>query len=185
MRDDDKLRFPAEAAQVAREAFDIPVVQRGVDLVEHAERRRPHLQNGKIQRDGNKGLLTAGQQRDGLELLAGRLHTNFNAARQRLRAVLQLERSLAAAEHLRERLAEIGVDAAEFRDENIGHLAGDIADDALEVALGRQHVVALAAEVFIPLVHAGKFVDGAEVRRAEAGDLLTELRGALRSGSRA
>ena len=28
-----------------------------------------------------------------------------------------------------------------------------------------------AAEVFIPLVHAGKFVDGAEVRRAEAGDL--------------
>ena len=34
---------------------------------------------------------------------------------------------------------------AEFRDENIGHLAGDVADDALEVALGRQHVVALAA----------------------------------------
>ena len=68
---------------------------------------------------------------------------------------------------------------------HIGHLAGDIADDALEVALGRQHVVALAAEVFIPLVHAGKFVDGAEVRRAEAGDLPAELRGALRSGSRA
>ena len=79
--------FPLKLAQVAREAFDIPVVQRGVDLVEHAERRRPHLQNGKIQRDGDKGLLAAGQQRDGLELLAGRLHANFNAARQRLRVV--------------------------------------------------------------------------------------------------
>ena len=71
--DDDELGLVAEGMEVAGEALDVAVVQRGVDLVEHAERRGPDLEDGEIERDGDEGLLAAGEQRDGLDLLAGRL----------------------------------------------------------------------------------------------------------------
>ena len=179
MRDDDKLRVSAEAAQISGKTLYVPVVQGGVDLVQHTERRWPYLQNCEIQRNGDKGLFTTGKERDGLELLSGWLHTDLNAAGQRLGGFLQLQRRLAAAEHLRKSLPEIGVDLSKFGCEDFRHLFRDILDDPFQIALGGQNVIPLARKVLIALVDTGIFLDCAEVRRAEGGDFPFQLRNAL------
>ena len=60
VRDNDELRFAAELMKVTCKTFHVPVIERRVNFVEHAKRCRPDLQNGKIQRDGNKRLFSAG-----------------------------------------------------------------------------------------------------------------------------
>ena len=91
VRDDDKLRFQGKSAQIRCEPLHITVIQRRVDLVQHAKRRRTDLQNCKIQRNGNKCFFTAGKERDGFQLFSGRLHTDINAAAQRISGVLQFQ----------------------------------------------------------------------------------------------
>ena len=167
--DDDELRFAAEPVQIRCKSFHVPVVQRRVNFIEHAKRRRPHLQNREIQRNGHKCLLAAGKKRDGLELLSGGLDLDFNAAGKRLFFVLQFQRRFAAAEHFRERRAEILVDARKLAHKNLRHLAGNIADDGLQLCLCVQHVVALRSQILVALADSGVFVDRAEVRRTERG----------------
>lgn len=72
-----------------------------------------YLQNGEVQRDGNKGLLAAGQQRDGLQLLA-RGCTLISMPQLRISFVLQLQPGLAAAEQLQKRLLEALVQQLEL-----------------------------------------------------------------------
>ena len=64
VRDHDKLRFLTEAAQIACKALDISVVQRRVNFIKHTEGRRAHLENCKVQRDGNKRFFAAVGQAD-------------------------------------------------------------------------------------------------------------------------
>lgn len=73
-----------------------------------------YFQNGEVQRDGNKGLLAAGQQRDGLQLLAGGLYLDLDAAVEDIALVLQLQPRLAAAEQLQKRLLEALVQQLEL-----------------------------------------------------------------------
>ena len=155
--------------QIRCKSFHVPVVQRRVNFIEHAKRRRPHLQDRKIQRNGHKCLLTAGKKRDSLKLLSGGLDLDLNAAGKRLFLIFELQRRLAAAEHFRERRAEILVDACKLAHKNLRHLAGNIAHDRLELCLRVQHVVALRRQILVALADSGVFLDRAEVRRAERG----------------
>ena len=115
--------------QIIGKPLHIPVIQSRVDLVQNTEGRGTHLQNGKIQRRSHKGLLAAGEQRDGFHLLSGGLHPDFDAAGQGIFRILQNQLSLAAAEHLLKGHAEVVVDLAEFLHENGGHFLGDVPDD--------------------------------------------------------
>ncbi len=131
MGDDDELGLFRQVVQIAGKALHVPVVQGRVDLVQQAEGRGPDLQNREVQGRCHKGLLAAGEEGDGLDLLSGGLDPDLNAAGQGRLRVLQNQLALAAAEHLLEGLPEIVVDLPEFLHKNGGHFLGDVPDDSL------------------------------------------------------
>ena len=133
------------------------------------------LENGKIQRDGHESLFAAGQQRNRFQRLARGLDLDLDAAVQDILLILQFQRGFAAAEQFQERLLEAFVDDGELLPENALHFTGDAVDHALQLFLGLFHVVALAGQIFIAGIDPVKFLDGADVRRAEAADLPAQL----------
>ena len=175
MGDDQKLRLARHAAHIGGVTADVRLVQGGLDLVHDAEGRGPHLQNGKVQRDGHEGHFAAGHEADGGQGLAGRLHLDFDAALQHVRLVLQNQSRLAAAEKLQEGLPEGGVDGLELGQEHGLHLPGNVPDDVQKLFLRLLHVVPLLAQKLIAAVDAPVFLDGAQVRRAEGVDLPAQL----------
>ncbi|MPN59951.1 hypothetical protein SDC9_207674 [bioreactor metagenome] len=62
MRDEDKLRSVRIAFDIVRKAADVRLVQRGLDLVEHAERGRLELEHCKEQRNSGQRAFAAGEQ---------------------------------------------------------------------------------------------------------------------------
>ena len=52
--DEDELRLVAQFGQQVAEASDVGLVQRGVDLVEHAEGGRGHLEQREDERRGRQ-----------------------------------------------------------------------------------------------------------------------------------
>ena len=134
-----------------------------------------HLQNGEIQGDGHKGLLTAGEQRQGLQLLSRGLGLNFNAAAENIVLVLQLQGGPAAAEQLQEGLLEALLEYLKLGGEDLRHLLGDLLDDAHQLLLGPLHIVALIGEVGIAGVHPVKLLNGADVDGPQALDLPVQL----------
>ena len=57
--DDDELRLIAHPAQVLGKPAHVGVIQRGLDLVQNAERSRVDGQNRKVDADGHQRLLAA------------------------------------------------------------------------------------------------------------------------------
>ena len=100
--DDDELRLVGEAAQGIGEPADVRLVERGVDLVEHAERDRSDLEHREQQGDGGQGPLAARQHRQRLRLLAGRPGDDLDAGRAEVRRVGQRQPGVPAAEQLLE-----------------------------------------------------------------------------------
>src|SRR5207237_8660864 len=70
VRDDDELRAVGELAQRLREPADVALVERGIDLIEHAERRGLYAQDREEQRRRGKGTLAAGELRERSDALA-------------------------------------------------------------------------------------------------------------------
>ncbi|MNV99983.1 hypothetical protein D3C71_1954200 [compost metagenome] len=70
--DVDELHAFTHFLDQTRVAPDVGIVQRRIDLVEHAERCGVQLEDGKHQRQCGQCLLAAGQQMDGAVLLARR-----------------------------------------------------------------------------------------------------------------
>ena len=175
MGDDDELGLLRQIVKIAGKPLHVPVVQCRVDLVQQTEGRRPHLQNGEVQRRRHEGFFAAGEQRDGLDLLSGGLDANLNAAGQGIFRVFQNQLSLAAAEHFFKSLPKIVVDFPEFRNKDGGHLFGNVPDDAFQLPLGGQHVVPLGSKVRVALVDPGIFLDGAQVGRTQRGNFPFQL----------
>ena len=110
--DDDEARLGRRGHLVHQiaEALDIVVVERRVDLVEHADRRRVGQEHREDQRHRRQRLLAARQQRHGLRLLAGRAGEDFEPGFQRIVGFDQLQFGRAAAEKMREQPLEMAVD---------------------------------------------------------------------------
>src|SRR3546814_10811002 len=74
MGDDEEAGRPGvgDLLQKAAEAVDVGVVERRVDLVQHADRRGIGQEYGEQQRDRGQRLLAARQKRHHLGLLARR-----------------------------------------------------------------------------------------------------------------
>ena len=176
--DDDELGLIAHPPQVPGETHHIVVVQGGLDLVHDAEGGGPHLQDGKVQGDGHKGPLAAGQQRQGLEGLARGLDLDLDAAAQHVLRVFQLQLSLAAPEQLYKNFLEGLVDFRKLLLKNLSHLPGDAGDDVRQLPLGPGHVIPLVGEVGIPLVHPLEFLHRIWVDAPQGGDGPLELRDA-------
>ena len=94
--DEEELRALAHLADQLAVALGVGVVQRRVDLVEQAERRRVELEDGEHQRDRGQRLLAARQQVDGAVLLARRLRHHLHAGIEDLVAGHHQPRAAAA-----------------------------------------------------------------------------------------
>ena len=90
-------------------------------------------------------------------------------------AGLERELRLAAAEELREGLAEALVYRGELAGEYSSHFPGYVGNYTQQLIFRLLHVVALGGEELVALADARVLVDGAEVRRAEGAHLLLEL----------
>ena len=106
------------------EALDIVVVERRIDLVEHADRRRIGEEHRKDQRHRRQRLLAAGKQRHRLRLLAGRAGEDFEAGLERVFGFDQLQLGRAAAEQMREQPLEMAVDHIEGGQQPLAALRG-------------------------------------------------------------
>ena len=73
VRDDDELAALAQVLEDAEQTAEVRVVERRLDLVHDVERARPGLEDRDQQRDGGQRALAAREQREPLDLLAGRL----------------------------------------------------------------------------------------------------------------
>src|SRR5581483_10349829 len=141
VRDHDELGALAHAVDHRIETAEIRLVERRIDLVQHAERRRPEAEEGHEKADRREGLLAARQGLERAEALARGLDLHLDAAVEQALRVRELEARAPAAEELPEellellvreleRLAEAGAGrAAELRDR-----APEVFDRRLEVA---------------------------------------------------
>ena len=81
--------FARHRVEQVAEAFDIGIVERRIDFVEHTDRRRVGQEQSEDQRDCGQRLFAARQQGQRLQLLARRLGENLEACFQRIVAVDQ------------------------------------------------------------------------------------------------
>ena len=109
-------------------ALDIGVVERRVDLVEDADRRRIGEEDREDQRGRRQRLLAAREQRHGLRLLAGRPGEDFEAGFERVVRIDQGQLRRAAAEQGREELLEMLVHGVEGGEQALAALPVEAAD---------------------------------------------------------
>ena len=175
MGDDDELGVLRHLAHIAGKADDVGVVQCGLDLVHDHEGGGADLQDGKVEGNGHKGLLPAGEKGDDLQTLSGGLDLDLNAAVENILRVLQLQVGLAAAKELHKGPLKRLVDLGELIGKDTLHLPRHIGNDLQKLGLGLAHIVPLAGEVSIPLVDPLELIDGVQVDIAQGGDGALQL----------
>src|SRR5688500_7458981 len=125
--DEQELRLRRHALDEIAETRGVGIVERRVDLVEQAERRRVELEQRKHQRDGGERLLAAREEMDAGVALARGLRHHLHAGVEDLLAG-HGELRLAAAEQRREQLAEMVVDLLKGLAQQLARLAIDAPD---------------------------------------------------------
>src|SRR5690606_37936775 len=132
VRDDDELRIRRHGANGVVVATYVGLIERGVNLVEDAERRRLVLEDCKDQSCGRERLLSAAHQLDVSKLLARRLSNDVDACIEKVIGVSELELSAATLEQTSERLLEQVVDDVEGFLESLFAFPIHVPDSAIE-----------------------------------------------------
>src|SRR5439155_3792478 len=115
VRDDDELRTVRQLAQRLREPSDIPLVERGIDLVEDTERRGLHAEDREEKRGRGERALAAGQVRERADALTRRPRIDVDA--RLLRIIGDAQARLPTVEEPLEEDAELAIDGHERRAE--------------------------------------------------------------------
>jgi hypothetical protein len=131
----------------------VGVVQRRLDLVEDVERRRPGLEQRDQERHRDQRALTAGQQRQPLDLLPRRAGLDVDAGGQHVVGVGEHQPALAAGEQPGEDPLEGLLDVAVRLGEDLLDPLVDLLDDVEQVAPGLLQVVELFGQEPVPLLH--------------------------------
>ena len=175
MRHQDELRLLCHAAQHVRQAPHVRLVQRSIDLVEDAEGARLINKDSDQQRQRGQRLLATGEQQYILQLLAGRLRHNVDAAVRRALLIGQPHKRLATPEQLAKCRAEVFVDPrkslVELRPRNFV----DLFDRGLRVVDGVQQILALGLQKFVALGGLLVFLERHHVHRPHGFEPLLEL----------
>ena len=141
---------PGHLVEEVAEALDIGVVERRVDLVEHADRRRVGEEHREDQRQRGQRLLAAGEERHDLRLLAGRPRDDLEAGFERIVGFGELQLRRAAAEEVGEQPLEVRVDRVEGGEQPLAALAVEAADALAQALDRRDQVVALGDQRIAP-----------------------------------
>jgi len=152
--------------QVA-EAIDIGIVERGIDFVEHADRRGIGQEQGEDQRDRGQRLFAARKQGQRLQPLARRLGEDLQPGFQRVVAVDQREVRLPPFEQAGEQAPEMGIDLLEGGAQPFAPLAVEVADRTAQAGdrLGQLGLFGRAVAVFF--LDLRQFLGRDEVDRAD------------------
>src|SRR6185295_14934077 len=145
------------------------VVERRVDLVEQAERRRVELEQRAHQRDRGERLLAARKEMDARVSLARRVRHHLYPGIEDLFAGHE-ELRLAAAEEHGEQRAEMAVHAVEGLAQQLAGLAVDAPDGVLQRLHRLLEVGGLRVEVPLALAARVELLERRQVNRAELGD---------------
>src|SRR5262249_1585672 len=113
VRDQDELRAVRHLADELVVSGDVRLVERRVDLVEHAEGGGLVLEDGKNERDRGERLLAAAHEIDVAELFARRLRDDLDAGFQKVLGVREHELGSASGEELGEKRLEARIDGIE------------------------------------------------------------------------
>ncbi|KGD44404.1 hypothetical protein DO72_5716 [Burkholderia pseudomallei] len=175
MRDEKELRLVGHRAHEIREALGVRVVERRVDLVEQAERRRIQLEHREHERGRRQRLLAARQQVNRRVLLAGRLRHHLHAGVENLVARHD-ELRLPAAEQAREQIAEMAVHFVEGRLQERARFLVDLADRVLERLDRVRQIGRLRIEEHLALARGRELVERRHVDRAERVDRVVDPR---------
>ena len=98
MRNHNKLRHPTHLPQHLIEPAPVGIIERGIDLIEDAERRRAHLEQREDERERGHRFFATGEQGDPLNFFTWRLHFDLNADLQNLPLLLDEPRDPACDE---------------------------------------------------------------------------------------
>ena len=151
----------------AAEAVDVGVVQRGVDLVENADRGRIGEEDGEDQGRRRQGLFAARHQAHDCQPLAGRAGVDLQPGLERIVALDEFQLGLAAAEQGLEQAFEIVVDDVESRHQPLAALGVEFVDAVAQLGDGGRQVAALDLHGIEPVAVFDRLVLGAQVDGAE------------------
>src|ERR1019366_1152447 len=179
MGDDHELGIDRHLGDEAGEAGDVGLIERGIDLIQHAERAGLIVEYGHEQGDGGQRLLAAGEQEDVLQALAGRRADDIDAAIGDVLLVGEAHLAGAAAEQRLEPDAEVGVDGFEGLGEFLAGNQVDFLNRLLGVADGIDQVLTLGAEEIVALLGLLILLHGGGVDGAETFDTVAHLVGRL------
>src|SRR5439155_5016621 len=172
VRDHDELRAIGELAERLRETADVPFVERGIDLVEDAERRRLHAEDREQERRGGEGALAARELREAADALSGGTRVDLDA--RILRIVGGPERRLPAVEQALEEDAELAVDRHERRGELLGDRRSQIVGERAQIGHRLLEIGALRGEELVTLADLGELRGGERIHRLERDQAATQ-----------
>ena len=147
MRHHNQLRTLPQLTNHLQQARKVTVIQRRLNLIQGVERRRTRHVNRNQQRQRGERTLTAGQQRQALNLLTRRARVNLHTRVQRIGRVVQLQVALASREQGLKDTAVVGVNVLHRGGEHLRNVAADLVHDRVQVAAGRLQVLNLLIQV--------------------------------------
>ena len=163
-------------SKTPEQAPEVRVVERRLDLVEDVERARPGLEDRGQQRDRRERPLAARQQRQSLDLLAGRPHRDLDAGRER-------DRRGSVSEMLPvppgKRIGNTSPNAAlrvlERREEDRLHPLVELVDDRQQVLAGLGEVGELLGQELVPLLERRELLERERIDATELRELALGL----------
>ena len=176
MGDDEQLGVLPQLLVDLQQPAEVGVVERGLDLVEDVERARARLEERHQEGHRHQRALSAGEQREPLDLLARGPGLDLDAGGEHVRGVGEHQPALPAGEEPRERrvegLLDVGVGLAEDLLDPVVH----VLDDLEEVLAGAAQVVELLGEELVTLLQRRELlqrqrVDLAQHRQRPLGGL--------------
>ena len=126
--DEAGLGAPAHLVEHVAEAVDVGVVERGIDLVEHADRRGLGEEDGEDQGGRGQRLFAAAHQAHDSHALARGAREYLQAGLQRVLGLDQPQLGLAALEQGLEQRLEVLVDHLESGDQTLAALGVQLID---------------------------------------------------------
>ncbi len=174
MRDDDELAGGSELPQETYEPAHVRLVQRGVYLVEKAERGGLDQIGREQERDRGQGFFAPRKKADRFEFLARRLGENFDARLENMFRIHQPEFAPPSAEEPAEHGVEVLPDLVIRGQEAFGAFLPYLVGDAAQVPPGFLEVRELGREEFEPFPNFGEFFGGHEIHGSEILEPLPE-----------
>src|SRR5262249_36586681 len=159
--DDDELRLLRELRDEGREPSDVGVVERRIDLVEHAERTRPVPEDRNQQRESGQRLFASREQEHVLQSLARGLRNDVDAALQHVALVQEPQVALAAPEQDLEYVDKILPDLRECVLKLLDRAPVDVGDRLLRIGDRLLDVGALPLQELMTLVELLILLEGA------------------------